>query len=369
MRKKIDGKEKRKYNEITKTCSQREAGQLVTIKDISKACGVSPSTVSKVFNGYSGISQETADSVFSAAEKLGYTPNAAARMLKTNRSHNIGVLFVDALQSGLRHEYFSAMLNSLKDEAEKRGYDVTFISQNLGGRPMSYLEHCRYRNCDGVVIACVDFFDPAVTELIRSDIPIVTVDHTFDQRGAVISDNVQGMTDLVNYIFSRGHRDIAYIYGDDTSVTRNRLAGFHRTCARLGISAPDEYVIAARYHDPESCAKATRKLMELKRPPTCILYPDDIALLGGRNQLESMGLSIPDDISVAGYDGAYLSQALRPTLTTVQQDTDTLGRLAARRLIQAIETPKTYLPRQELIPGKLLEGGTVKRLLRSAAGC
>ena len=335
---------------------------MITIKDISRACGVSPSTVSKVFNGYSGISQETVDSVFNAAEKLGYTPNAAARMLKTNRSHNIGVLFVDALQSGLRHEYFSAMLNSLKDEAEQRGYDITFISQDLGGRPMSYLEHCRYRKCDGVVIACVDFYDSSITELIRSEIPIVTVDHTFDQRGAVVSDNVKGMTDLVNYIYSQGHRDIAFIYGDDTSVTQNRLAGFHRTCSRLGLTIPDEFVRPARYHDPVSSASATRELLSGKHRPTCIIYPDDIAFLGGRNQLESMGLSIPDDISAAGYDGGYLSKALRPMLTTIEQDTDTLGRLAARRLIEAIEQPKTYLPRRELIPGRLLEGGTVKRI-------
>ncbi len=335
---------------------------MVTIKDISKACGVSPSTVSKVLNGYTDISRDTVEQVFRTAEAMGYTPNAAARMLKTNRSNNIGVLFVDQMQSGLRHEYFSAMLNSVKDEAEKSGYDITFISQDLGGRPMSYLEHCRYRKCDGVVIACVDFFDPAVTELIRSEIPIVTVDHTFDQRGAVISDNVRGMTDLVNYIFSQGHRDIAFIYGDDTSVTRNRLTGFHRTCRRLGLTIPDEFVRPARYHDPASCARATRELMEFRRRPTCILYPDDIAFLGGRNQLESMGLSIPEDISAAGYDGAYLSQALRPQLTTIQQDTDTLGRLAARRLIEAIEHPKTYLPRQELIPGRLLKGGSVKKI-------
>ena len=156
---------------------------MVTIKDISKECGVSPSTVSKVLNGYTDISAETVKLVQGAAARLGYTPNAAARQLKTNRSHNIGVLFVDEMQSGLRHEYFSAVLNSLKDEAERSGYDITFISQNLGGRPMSYLAHCRYRKCDGVIIACVDFTDASVNELIRSEIPVVTVDYLFDQRG------------------------------------------------------------------------------------------------------------------------------------------------------------------------------------------
>ena len=340
----------------------KEAAATVTIKDISKACGVSVSTVSKVLNGYADIGRQTAETVFRTAEAMGYTPNAAARMLKTNRSHALGVLFSDKVQSGLRHEYFSALLSSLKDEAERLGYDITFISRNVGGRPMSYLEHCRYRKCDGVVIACVDFNDPEVVDLMRSDIPVVTVDYTFDQQGAVVSDNVLGMCQLVEYIIGQGHRDIAYIRGEMTSVTRNRLAGFYRTCEAHGITVPDEYVRIAFYHDPESNARETKALLDLPHPPTCILYPDDICVLGGRREMERRGLSIPEDISVAGYDGALLSDALRPKLTTVRQDSDTIGKRAADILIEAIEHKKTYLPLQELIPGEMLPGGTVKKL-------
>lgn len=335
---------------------------MVSMKDIALKCGVSVATVSKALNGQQDIGSDTRERIVRAAAEMGYTPNAAARMLKTNRSHNLGVLFVDEMRSGLRHEYFSAMLSSFKDEAEKLGYDITFISQNLGGRAMSYLEHCRYRNCDGVVIACVDFNDPSVVELMHSEIPVVTVDYLVDQRSAVISDNVRGMSELVSYILSLGHRDIAYIHGEMTSVTHNRLAGFYRSCAAAGVKVPDEYVRPSRYHDPASSARITRELLAQKRPPTCILYPDDICVIGARSELESQGLSIPDDISVAGYDGALLSEALRPKLTTVRQDTDTLGKRAAILLAEAVEHPKTCLPLQELIPGTLLTGGTVRRL-------
>ena len=107
---------------------------------------------------------------------MGYFPNAAARLLKTNHSNNIGVLFIDEMQSGLAHEYFSAVLNSVKNESERLGYDITFISRNIGEKPMSYYNHCKYRNCDGVVIACVDFNDPEVIELIQSKFPTVTID-------------------------------------------------------------------------------------------------------------------------------------------------------------------------------------------------
>ena len=332
------------------------------MKDIAQRCGVSVATVSKALNGQQDIGSDTRERIVRAAAEMGYTPNAAARMLKTNRSHNLGVLFVDEMQSGLRHEYFSAMLNSFKVEAETLGYDITFISRSLGEPAMSYLEHCRYRKCDGVVIACVDFNDPSVVELMQSEIPVVTVDYLFDQRSAVISDNVSGMSEMVRYIIAQGHRDIAYIHGEMTSVTHNRLAGFYRSCEAAGIKVPDDYVRAARFHDPATSARVTGELLALKRPPTCIIYPDDICVLGGRSELESRGLSIPDDISVAGYDGALLSEALRPKLTTVRQDTDMLGKRAAVLLAEAVENPKTYLPRQELIPGTLLPGGTVRRL-------
>ena len=119
---------------------------MITIKDISKACGVSPATVSKALNGYDDISADTVKLVKQTAAQLNYTPNAAARLLKTSTSHNIGVLFVDDTMSGLTHEYFSYILNSVKEEAEMNGYDITFISNTVGRKPMSFLQHCLYRN-------------------------------------------------------------------------------------------------------------------------------------------------------------------------------------------------------------------------------
>ena len=135
-----------------------------SLKDLAKECGVSVATVSKALNDQPDISPATRERVRAAAHRMGYLPNAAARSLKTNRTYNLGVLFVDERQSGLTHEYFSAVLDSFKVEAEKHGYDITFINHNISGKSMSYLEHCRYRNVDGVVIACVNFYDPQVVD-------------------------------------------------------------------------------------------------------------------------------------------------------------------------------------------------------------
>lgn len=335
---------------------------MVTIKDISKKCGFSTSTVSKALNGSSEIGEETTAIIRKTAIEMGYFPNAAARLLKTNRSNNIGVLFIDEMQSGLGHEYFSAVLNSFKVEAERLGYDITFISHNIGSMQMSYYDHCKYRNVDGVIIACVDFNDPAVVELINSEIPTVTIDHIFNDCTAILSDNLRGVKDLVHYVYENGHRKIAYIHGENTSVTNRRLAGFHKACEDLGIKVPNNYIKEARYHDPQSSGIATRELLNLSDPPTCIMYPDDFSFIGGMNEIEKHGLNIPDDISVTGYDGIYLSQVLRPKLCTFKQNTEALGKEAAINLVQAIVDKKTYIPKQIWIEGELLVGNSVKTI-------
>jgi len=335
---------------------------LASLKDIAESCQVSVATVSKALSNQSDIGKATKEKIKKVAEELGYLPNAAARMLKTKRSNNIGVLFIDKMNSGLAHEYFSSVLENLKVESEKRGYDITFISQNIGNQKMSYLEHCRYRNYDGVVIASVDYTDPMVLELVTSELPVVTIDHIFNGKTAILSDNVKAIEDLVNYIYQCGHRKIAFIHGEDTAVTQKRLASFYKTCMQLGINVPEEYVKASYYHDPKSAGRITKQLLDHPDPPTCIMFPDDFSFIGGMNVIEEKGLRIPEDISVTGFDGILISQVLRPKLTTVKQDTEAIGHEAARMLIDWIENPKTNLASQILIPGKILEGQTVKKL-------
>ena len=292
---------------------------------------------------------------------MGYVPNMAARSMKTNRTYNIGVLFVDEQQSGLAHEYFSAVLDSFKVRVEQLGYDITFINRNLGGRTMTYLEHCHYRGVDGAVIACVDFNDPQVIELVNSDVPVVTIDHVFNNRMAVLSDNVMGLSALVRTAYAQGHRRIAFIHGERTAVTENRLAGFYKSCDELGLEVPDAYVREGIYHDAARCAQETKALLALPQRPTCIIFPDDFSAMGGYSAIQQAGLRIPQDISVMGYDGIYLSRVMSPKLVTYQQNTMMLGRTAADKLVQMVEHPRVTLAEQLLVTGKLLDGSSVGR--------
>lgn len=163
---------------------------MVSLKDIAKECGVSTATVSKALNGQHDIGEETKARVRETAERMGYFPNAAARALKTNRSYNVGVLFQEEAGSGLTHEYFSGVLNGIKVQVEKMGYDVTFINNSYGVKKTSFFEHCRYRNFEGIVIVCADFASQGVLELMNSAFPVVTIDYTHYNCTAVCSNNV-----------------------------------------------------------------------------------------------------------------------------------------------------------------------------------
>lgn len=336
---------------------------MVSMKDISAACGVSIATVSKALNNHSDIGEDTKDHIRQVAKEMGYSPNSAAKALKTNRTYSMGVLFVDDDQSGLTHDYFAYVLDSFKITAEQAGYDITFINCcKTRPRRMSYLEHSRYRGFDGVVIACVNFYDPEVEELVRSEIPVVTIDHLFHNRICIMSDNVKGMQDLLSYLYEMGHRKIAYIHGANSSVTQSRLSSFYRTAESLGLKIPEEYIKAAAYRDTEGAYEMTEELLNLKSPPTCICYADDFSAFGGMNALKERGLRIPEDISVAGYDGIRVGRHIEPQLTTIQQDTEKLGRLAAQKLVSLIERPKTTLIEQVIVKGEVFPGKSVKRL-------
>ncbi len=343
---------------------------MVRLIDVAKHCGVSVATVSKALSDKKDIGEETKEKIRRACEEMGYFPNSSARTLKLRRSYNLGVLLVAEDDSGLTHDYFSHILESFRLEAEKNGYDITFIYSGASERnetenaavdlgAMSYLERARYRGVDGVLVACANYYLPDVMELISSDLPVVTIDHSFDNCSSVVSDNVKGMSDLIEFIYDRGHRQIAFIYGNNTSVTQSRIASYYRSLEERGIDSPDMYVRSGVYINPKPSYDITLELLDLKNRPTCIIYPDDYACIGGLNAIKERGYRIPEDISVAGYDGVYISQILEPKLTTLKQNTEEIGRRAARKLIEQVENPKTALVEKIVIEGELLEGGSV----------
>ncbi|MDY4413946.1 MAG: LacI family DNA-binding transcriptional regulator [Ruminococcus sp.] len=334
---------------------------MVSIKTIAEECGVSIATVSKSLNGHKDISETTRNFVCETAKRLGYMPNSQARALKTNKSYIIGVLLADKAENGLTHVYFSAVIDSFKREMEKSGYDIVFISEKIGDRTMSFYEHCLYRNVDGVLAACVDFESNGVQGLIKSSVPLVAIDYKQKGLCSVVSDNRNGMSDLVNYIYSLGHRRIAYIYGDDSQVTSSRVTAYIDTLKMLGINHDENYLKHGKYLDCTSAEILTHDLMKLPSPPTCIIYPDDYCAISGLEVIKKYAEANPfGKISVAGYDGLLAGRIKSLSLTTVKQDTYSIGTNAGRLLKRIIA--KEDIPEDEMVSvvrGFLVNGQTV----------
>lgn len=332
---------------------------MVKLKDIAIKCNTSTATVSKALHDSPELSQATIDTIKKVAKEMGYVPNFYAMALKSKKTYNIGIVYYDAtLYGSLRHEYFSSILEAIKQTAEAAGYCITFLSRNS---KMSYLELAKYRNMDGVIVVTEDFNNPQVIELVNSTIPTVTIDYIFSSATAIMSDNIEGEEKLVDYVAAMGHKRIAFIHGENTDVTRKRLSGFSQGIIKNGIEIRPEYIIEGIFHDPKASGRATKALLQLDPRPTCIFYPDDISLFGGITALNQYGLKIPDDISVVGYDGASITRVYRPTITTYVQNSDELGKQAAECLINQIDDH--YFPiTPHYVTGHVQEGETVKKI-------
>lgn len=331
---------------------------MVSITELAKACGVSVAAVSKAMNGKKGIGAEKAAMVRAKAKELGYYPNAAARTMRTNRSRDIGILY----ENGMGHEYFSLVFEAVRFRAAERGYDITILSGDPASGP-GYLGRALNRQCDGILIVQGDFAPGEIEKVLQGPLPVVSVDTAYPGRVSVVNDNRRSMTEIVSYLAGQGHTRLAYIHGESCGITEERLAGFYEGCASCGIKVPETRVLAARFHDPEASARATRELLSQGELPTCILYPDDVSALGGITELTSRGLRVPEDISCFGYDGIRLAGLLRPHLSTYRQDAAALGAAAVDALLAEIEgTADPGGERLIVIPGRIGEGGTVSKI-------
>lgn len=329
-----------------------------TIQDVAVKCGLPVSQVASVFARGAQVGAEVRNQVFQAAQEVGYDPCGAESPARVERSFHLGVLFQTEGHNGLLQWFFTGVLDAFKREAERRGYDVTFINHNIGLTGMTYLDHCRFRKVDGVCVVCADYADPEVVELVTSDLPCVTIDHEFKDRDCVQSDNLIGMQKIVDYAVSLGHRRIAYVHGQRRPlVTQQRVAGYYRAMREHWLEPLPGDVVESVYDEPNAAYQAVVALMRQPDPPTCILLADDRCCLGALDAAKSLGLRVPEDLSIGGYDGNPMMQLMHPQITTVEQDVRQMGTRAAELLIGRIEHPDTELGlvvkvRPRILPGE-----------------
>ena len=309
---------------------------MTTIYDIARKVGCASSTVSKALNNSKEVSDKRKAEILAVAKELGYVPNSSARRLATKNSWSIGILFSEDLNIGLEHHFFSGILQAFKTYVEDLGYEVTFVSKKVGTQELTYLEWCKYKDIDGILIVTVDVNDENLNELRQSGIPIVSVDSGLINVPTVISDNFQGTRMVLEYLMSKGAKRIAHIAGPLRSFSAlERLEAFKEVLGRYNMDSSQ--VVEAYNYDFNSGKKALHELLKLNNtlPDAIYAASDDIAL-GVILALRDLGYKVPDDVSVVGFDNIELTRYTSPSLTTVAQDKVRIGREAAKHLIAQI---------------------------------
>jgi len=336
---------------------------MVTIDDIAKRCGLSPQTVLKALKGEPDISLGDRDKVREAAIEMRYFSGDESTAVGRPRSWTICILCNDKSEWGVHHYLFSSIIESFRSVVERHGYDIVFLSDHIGKQDLTYLGHCRFRKADGVLIVTADYTNKDTRELIESDLPKIAIDYSDDNIGCVMTNSEKSMALLYNHLHQLGHRNIVYMHGEAGYITEKRIEGFKKAMIAKGEVCLPQHIVSSVYYSIKGGYESMHELLLRHNRPTAVIASDDYSAIGAIQAVKDLRLSIPDDISLVGFDGIEMTQCLMPRLTTVRQDAKGMGAKAAENLIkQILRVEKSGGPEQIILEPELLVGGTTKRI-------
>lgn len=330
-----------------------------TIYDISKSLNLAPSTISKVINGKGKVSTKTRKMVLNYIEEIGYVPNNSARMLKSNRSYTIGVIFSEELSIGLEHPFFSSILQHFKSYVEDFGYELSFIVSKLGKHTLSYYEWCVNKKVDGVYIVVSDYKDKGLLELIEKNIPIVSTDLFIDGFKTIVSDNEQGIYLSLDHL-TKNTLELGMIHGPlHSKAFKERYDAFYSYAKLHDLKIKEEYVIESESFGFTSGYNACLKLLENNTLPKGLVVGSDEIAVGVIKCLNDHNIKMPEEMELIGFDDNFYARYVTPSLSTIRQDTTEIGNRAAKVLLEMIESnQKTTITTK--IPVSIIHRETTK---------
>lgn len=309
----------------------------VTIKDVAKLAGVAPSTVSRVLANSSRISQATKDKVYLAMDELGYHPNYHARSLAVKSTKCMGIIMPRSTEQSFQNPFFPEVIRGISVCANEKGYAL-FLStgSNEEEQVQAVVDMVQGRRVDGVICLYSKVDDPLIAYLQRQNFPFVVVGKPSsggENIPYVDNNNILAAKEATQHLVSLGHRRIGFVGGDiDLVVTRDRLTGYRQALEEAGISFDPSLSIQEAFIQ-EGGYKAMVELLRLPDAPTALLVVDDVMALGVISALNELGLSVPDQISIASVNNVALAKVSSPPLTTVDIGIFDLGYHATNKLL------------------------------------
>lgn len=332
--------------------------QAVTIQNVARTAGVSVSTVSRVLNGKDDVARDTQERIRAVINKLGYTSNLAARSMRTRKKNLIGLVVPDF------RSYSVEIMKGINQAIAESPYDLLAYTTGDNEKASALLHEQYYVSLlsnsitDGVIIVA------SVTSDFIANAPLIAVDpHIVNPNyPSVQGTNYHGAIDVMEYLIELGHRRIGFICGrPEVGTAQRRLKGYRDALANHGIEVDENLVMAGDFTQKTAC-KSARQLLTMDNPPTAIFAVNDQSALGVYQVAEELGLHIPSDLSVVGFDN--ISEAKHLGLTTVDQFLFDMGYTAVQMLIKLINGETLEFEIHKM-PTKLVVRSSCEKLIQT----
>jgi len=328
---------------------------MVTIKDVAKKAGVSPSTVSRALSGNGTVKDSTRQKVLEAVKLLNYRPNFLAQGLKEGRTKTVGLIIPN-----IRNPIYPAVARGVEDAARKFGYTVILCNTDENVKAeKDYINKLRKRWVDGIILSPASNDTEHILELQKENFPFVIIVRNVDfQANAVLIDNYRAAYDAVSFLIKTGHRRIAIVKGNQQlSLYRERFRGYQQALLDAGIPIYEE-LIAGDDSDSVQWSldgyNAINGLLMQKVKFDAVFATTDLRAIGAIRAIKDHGFKVPEDISVIGFDNLEFSSLIDPPLSTVSQPLYEIGMRAVNKLIPLIDNKNVIEPTSEIMLSELI---------------
>lgn len=317
----------------------------VTLRNVAEAAGVSIATVSRVISGHNGITEETAGRVREAMEALQYEPNILARALRTHETHSIGLVVPD-----IANPFYAEVTKGAERRAAEFGYNLVLCDSDYDReRQQRIVLDLARRYMDGVLVMAIGDVDQTIHTLNERETPLVLVDvevKPYARVNAVVTGQDVAVYEATRYLIELGHERIAFLVSPPEILPNPGMVEGYQRAMDEGSLVHDNLLMRCRVTMEDAYETASR-LLERGEPPTAIFAIADIMALGIYQAAHEQGLTIPDDLSVLGFDDTPMARFLNPPLSSVAQNNEEIGKQAVDLLLRQISEGR---PSRRIVP-------------------
>lgn len=324
---------------------------MTTIRQVAEKAEVSPTTVSHVINNTRFVSEPVRERVLQAMAELNYRPNALARSLRLGHTHTLGLILPDSA-----NPFFAEIGHAIESAAFERGYSVILCNtENDQTKELLYTDVLENKQVDGMIFVAAGGSREAFSNIVRNGLPLVVVDRDIGDLGldTVTTNNYRGGLIATQHLIGLGHEIIGCITGpSNITPSAERVTGYRDALKEAKLEVEETLLVRGDFHAP-SGFDATTRLLERRPYPTALFVCNDMMAIGALRAVAKLGMRVPEDVAIVGFDDIELASYTIPALTTISQPKQQIGQTAIQLILDRISN-QLLPPRHKILDTHLI---------------